>query len=156
MGPRQGEMAHLIRKMPAKAQQLIFVYEAGPWGSWLYRYLRHKGYDCGVVAPSVIPQTPGDRVNTDRRDAVQWARLARSGDLTAVYVPNVEDEASRELPRAREAAIRDLKDAKLRLNAFLLRHDLRDTGRANGGAAHRRWLSEVVCPTPAPQLVLQA
>jgi transposase len=86
---------------------------------------------------------------------VQLARLARSGDLTAVYVPKVEDEAIRDLTRAREDAISDLKDAKLRLKAFLLRHDIRYTGRANGGAAHLRWLSEVVCPTPAQQIVFQ-
>jgi transposase len=108
-----------------------------------------------VVAPSVIPQKPGDRVKTDRRDAVQLARLARSGDLTAVYVPKVADEAIRDLTRAREEASSDLKDAKLRLKALLLRHDIRYTGRANGGAVHRRWLSEVVCPTPVQHIVFQ-
>jgi transposase len=83
-GTRQGDMAHRIRKMPSNAQPLIFVYEAGPCGYWLYRYLSKTGDDCWGVAPSLIPQKPGDRVTTDRRDAVQWARLARSGDLTAV------------------------------------------------------------------------
>jgi transposase len=114
-----------------------------------------KGYDCWVVAPSLIPQKPGDRVKTDRRDAVQLARLARSGDLTAVYVPKVEDEAIRDLTRAREDALSDLKDAKLRLKAFLLRHDIRYVGRANWGPAHLRWLAEVVCPTPAQHIVFQ-
>ena len=110
----------MIRKMQSKAKHLIFVYEAGPCGYWLYRYLMKKGYDCWVVAPSLIPKKPGDRVKTDRRDAVQLARLARSGDLTAVYVPKVEDEAIRDLTRAREDALSDLKDAKFRLKAFLL------------------------------------
>ncbi len=155
IGIRQCAIDHLIRKMQSKAKHLIFVYEAGPCGYWLYRYLSQKGYDCCVVAPSLIPKKPGDRVKTDRRDAVQLARLARSGDLTAVYVPKVEDEAIRDLTRAREDAISDLKDAKLRLKAFLLRHDIRYTGRANGGAAHLRWLSEVVCPPPAQQIVFQ-
>ena len=109
-----------------------------------------------MVAPSLIPKKPGDRVNTDRRDAVQLARRARSGDLTAVYVPTGEDEAMRDLTRAREDASSDLKDAKLRLKAFLLRHDLRDTGQANGGAAHLRWRSAVVCPPPAQPIVFQA
>jgi transposase len=109
-----------------------------------------------VVAPSLIPQKPGDRVNTDRRDAVQWARLARSGDLPGVSVPKVEDEALRDLTRAREDAMSDLKDAKYRLQAFLLRHDSRYVGRANWGPAHLRWLSAVVCPTPAQQIVFQA
>jgi hypothetical protein len=95
------------------------------------------------------------RIKTDRRDAVQLARLARSGDLTAVYGPTVEEEAMRDLTRAREDTLSDLKDTKFRLKAFLLRHDIRSTGQANGGPAHLRWLAEGVCPTPAQQLVLQ-
>jgi len=87
---------------------------------------------------------------------VQLARLARSGDLTAVYVPKVEDEAIRDLSRAREDTLSALKDAQFRLKAFLLRHDIRYTGRANWGPAHLRWLSAVVCPTPAQQMVFQA
>jgi transposase len=155
IGTRQGDIDQLIRRMQSKAKHLLFVYEAGPCGSWLYRYLTKKGYDCWVVAPSLIPKKPGDRVKTDRRDAVQLARLARSGDLTAVYVPKVEDEAIRDLTRAREDTIRDLKSAKFRLKAFLLRHDIRYTGRATWGPAHLRWLSEVVCPTPPQQIVFQ-
>jgi transposase len=107
------------------------------------------------VAPSLIPKKAGDRVKTDRRDAVQLARLARSGDLTPVYVPKVDDEAIRDLTRAREDTISDLKDAKFRLKAFLLRQDIRYAGRANWGPAHLRWLAEVVCPTPAQQIVFQ-
>jgi Transposase len=155
IGTRQCDIDHLIRKMQSRATHLIFVYEAGPCGYWLYRYLTKKGYDCWVVAPSLIPQKPGDRIKTDRRDAVQLARLARSGDLTVVYVPTVEDEAIRDLSRAREDALRDLKAAKFRLKAFLLRHDIRYTGRATWGPAHLRWLAEVVCPTPAQQIVFQ-
>jgi transposase len=156
LGTRHGDRDQLIRRMPSKANQLIFVYEAGPWGSWLSRYLTKKGDDGGVVAPSLIPQNPGDRVNTDRRDAMQWARLARSGDLPVGYVPQVADDASRALVRAREATLGDLKSAKFRLKAFLLRHASRYPGRATWGPAHRRWLSEVVCPTPAQRLVFQA
>lgn len=155
IGTRHGDIDKLIRKMQSKAKHLIFVYEAGPCGYWLYRYLTKKDYDCWVVAPSLIPKKPGDRVKTDRRDAVQLARLARSGDLTAVYVPKVEDEAIRDLSRAREDTISDCKDAKFRLKAFLLRQDIRYVGRANWGPAHLRWLSEVVCPTPAQQIVFQ-
>jgi transposase len=155
IGTRHADIDKLIRKMQSKAKHLIFVYEAGPCGYWLYRYLTKKGYDCGVVAPSLIPKKPGDRIKTDRRDAGQLARLARSGDLTAVYVPKVADEAIRDLTRAREDAISDLKDAKCRLKAFLLRQDIRYVGRANWNPAHLRWLSEVVCPTPAQQIVFQ-
>jgi transposase len=118
MGPRQCAIDQLIRKMPSKAQHRIFIYEAGPCGSWLYRYRQKKDDDCWVVAPSLIPKKAGERVKTDRRDAVQLARLARSGDLTPVYVPKVDDEAIRDLTRAREEVISDLTDAKFRLKAF--------------------------------------
>jgi transposase len=155
IGTRQADIDQLTRKLQAKAQHLVFVYEAGPCGYWLYRYLTKKGYECWVVAPSLIPKKAGDRVKTNRRDAVKLARLMRSGDLTPVYVPKVEDEAIRDLSRAREDVIRDLKAAKFRLKAFLLRQDIRYTGRATWGPAHLRWLSEVVCPTPAQQIVFQ-
>ena len=156
IGTRQCDIDQLIRKMQSKSTHLIFVYEAGPCGYWLYRYLTKKGQVCWVVAPSLIPKKPGDRVKTNRRDAIKLARLMRSGDLTPVYVPTVDDEAIRDLCRGREDAIRDLKTAKFRLKAFLLRQDIRYTGRATWGPAHLRWLSEVVCPTPAQQIVLQA
>ena len=125
IGTRQCDIDPLVRKMPSKAKHLIFVDEAGPCGDWLYRYLTKQGYDGWVVAPASIPKKAGDRVKTDRRDAVERARLARSGDLTAVYVPTVEDEARRDLTRAREDVISDRKDAKFRLNAFWLRQDIR-------------------------------
>jgi transposase len=156
IGTRQGDIDPMIRKMPAKAQHLIFVYEAGPCGYGRSRYVMKTGDDGWVVAPSLIPNKPGDRVKTDRRDAVPLARLARSGDLTAVYVPTVEDEAMRDLTRAREDALSALTDAKFRLKAFLLRQEIRYVGRANWGPAHRRWLAEVVCPTPAQHIVFQA
>jgi transposase len=156
IGTRQGDIAPLIRKRQSKAIHLVFVYEAGPWGSWLSRYLTNKGHVCWVVAPSLIPKQAGDRVKPDRRDAIQLARLMRSGDLPPVYVPRVDDEAIRDLTRAREDTIRALKAAKFRLKAFLRRPDLRYTGRAPWRPAHRRGLSEVVCPTPAQQLVFQA
>jgi transposase len=155
IGTRQCDIDQLVRKLQSKAKYLVFVYEAGPCGYWLYRYLTKKGHACWVVAPSLIPKKAGDRVKTDRRDAVQLARLVRSGDLTPVYVPTVEDEAIRDLSRAREDTIRDLKAAKFRLKAFLLRQDIRYTGRATWGPAHLRWLAEVVCPTPAQQIVFQ-
>ena len=153
IGTRQCDIDQLIRKMPSKSQPLLFVSEAGPCGDWLSRSLTKKGHVCWVVAPSLLPQKPGDRVKTNRRDAIKLARLMRSGDLTPVYVPTVDDEAMRDLCRARAEAIRALKTAQFRLNAFLLRHDIRSTGRATWGPAPLRWLSEVVCPTPAQQSV---
>jgi transposase len=142
--------------MQSKAKHLLFVYDAGPGGYWLSRSLTTKGDAGWVVAPSLIPNKAGARVNMDRRDAVQLARPARSGELTAVYVPPVEDEAIRERTRAREDTLSNLQEAKGRLQAFLLRHDIRYTGRATWNPAHLRWLSEVVCPTPAQHSVFQA
>src|SRR6266571_3477571 len=155
VGTRQCDIDKLLRHLQSKGQQLVFVYEAGPCGYWLSRSLMQKGYVCWVVAPSLIPKKPGDRVKTDRRDARQRARLMRSGDLTPVSVPAVDDEAMRDLSRAREDTLRDLQAAKLRLKAFVLRHAIRSTGRAHWSPAHLRWLSEVVCPTPAQHMVFQ-
>jgi transposase len=156
IGTRQCDIDQLVRKRQSKATHLIFVYEAGPCGYWLSRSLTKKGYDCWGVAPALLPQKAGDRVKTDRRDAMPLARLARSGDLTVVYGPTVYDEAMRALPRAREDARSDCQDAQFRRTAFLLRHAIRSTGRAHWGPAPLRWLSEVVCPTPAQHLVCQA
>jgi transposase len=155
IGPRQADIDQLLRRLQGKTSALTFVYEAGPSGYGLYRYLTAKGVPCQVVAPSLIPKKPGDRVKTDRRDAVELARLLRSGDLTAVYVPSVEDEALRDLCRARDAARVTGKDAKLRLKAFLLRLGRHYVGRATWNDAHRRYLAKVVCPTPAQQIVFQ-
>jgi transposase len=155
IGPRQADLDQLLRRLQGKSNALTFAYEAGPSGYGLYRYLTAKGLSCQVVAPSLIPKKPGDRVKTDRRDAVELARLLRTGDLTAVYVPSVEDEALRDLCRARDAARVTGKDAKLRLKAFLLRLGRHYVGRANWNDAHRRYLAKVVCPTPAQQIVFQ-
>ena len=159
LGPidtRQCDIDRLIRQLHSKASRLLFVYEAGPCGYWVYRYLQKKGEDCMVVAPSLIPRKPGDRVKTDRRDAVQLARLMRSGDLNPVYVPSLEDESIRDLCRAREDLMGDLKAAKHRLKSFLLRHDIRYTGKADWNAAHLRWLADdVALPTAAQRIVFQ-
>jgi transposase len=155
IGTRQCDIDKLIRKLESKGAALAFAYEAGPCGYWLYRYLIRRGLSCAVVAPSLIPRKAGDRVKTDRRDAITLARLLRSGDLSAIYVLTVDDEAIRDLSRAREDTVRDLKRSKVRLKAFRLRLDIRYEGRANWNAAHLRWLARVVCPTPAQQIVFQ-
>jgi transposase len=137
IGTRPCDMDQRIRPLSSRAKQLVSVYEAGPCWSWLYRYLTKKTLRCWVVAPSVVPTNAGDRVNTDRREAIQLARLRRAGDLTPVYGPTGEDEAIRALTRAREAAIRGLKAAKSRLKASLLRQDLRCEGRGAAGRLSR-------------------
>ena len=125
VGTRQCDIDKLIRQLQSKSKQRVFVSEAGPCGSWLYRSLTKKGHGGWVVAPSLIPKKAGDRVKTDRRDAIQLARLMRAGDLTPVSVPAVQDDALRDLSRAREETLHDLKTAQFRLKAFLLRHAIR-------------------------------
>jgi transposase len=155
LGTRQCDIDRRIRTLPSTSHQLVLVSDAGPCGSWRSRDRPKKGHIGWVVAPSLLPKKAGDRVNTTRRDAIPLARLRRSGDRTPVSVPQGEDDAIRDLSRAREEALRDLQTAKQRLNAFLLRHDLRSTGRATGGPAHLRWRSEGVWPTPAQHSVFQ-
>ena len=155
IGVRHADVDKLVRRLHSKASHLAFVYEAGPTGYGLYRYLTGKGEECHVIAPSLTPKRSGNRVKTNRRDALELARLSRSGDLVRVWVPSVEDEAVRDVCRARDAARTTLKDAKRRLKSFLLRLGLSYTGRAAWTDAHRRYLAKVVCPTPAQQVVFQ-
>ena len=155
IGTRTCDIDKLVRRLQSKAANLLFAYEAGPCGYGLYRHLTAKGLRCQVVAPSLIPRKAGERVKTDRRDALALARLLRARDLTAVYVPELTDEAIRDLCRAREDALGDLLSARRRLKSFLLRHDIRYDAKADWGPAHLRWLAEVRCPTPAQQMVFQ-
>ena len=155
IGTRQADLDKLIRRRHTRTSHLVFAYEAGPCGDVLHRDLTGHGLACTVVAPSLIPRKPGDRVKNDRRDAVEIARLLRSGDLTGVYVPGVEDEAVRDVCRARDAARVTLKAATLRLKSFLLRLGLNYVGRADWNDAHRRYLATVVCPTAPQQIVFQ-
>jgi len=165
---RQGDLRHygtidgtlaaldkLIRKLISNGRQLRFVYEAGPCGYQIYRHLTAQGLDCVVVAPSKILKPAGKQIKNDRRDALMLARLHRAGELTAVYVPHAEDEAIRDLTRAREDAKSDEKRSKQRLLSFLLRSGIRYTGGCPWSKAHMRWLSDVKMPHRAQQVVLQ-
>jgi transposase len=117
---------------------LSVAYEAGPCGYALYRHLKRKGIPCVVVAPSLIPKHPGDRIKTDRRDAVSLARLLRAGELTPVFVPEPEDEAIRDLSRSREDAVEANRRARQQLGALLLRHNIRYPGAKAWTLAHQR------------------
>jgi len=143
------------RKMVSTANQLHFVYEAGPCGYGIYRHLTEKGFDCMVAAPSLIPKKSGDRIKNDRRDAKMLARLHRADELTAVYVPNAQDEAMRDLSRAREDAVMVAKKAKQRLKAFLLRNRVVFTGSSQWSKAYFKWLADIAMPHPAQQVALQ-
>ena len=133
--------AKLVRKLAGKYGRLTFCYEAGPTGFGLYRQIKSLGHDCMVVAPSLIPQRPGDRVKTNRRDAVSLAKLLRAGELTAVWVPDERHEAMRDLTRVREAAVADLRSKRQQVVAFLLRHELRYGGKQAWTKAHMGWLA---------------
>lgn len=145
----------VIRKLESKGSELHFAYEAGPCGYEIYRHLSRKGYNCIVVAPSLIPRQSGKRIKTDRRDAQMLARLHRAGELTSVYVPALEDEAMRDLTRAREDARAVERKAKQRILAFLLRHGYRYSGKTPWSRAHFRWIATLKMPHPAQQIVLQ-
>lgn len=120
-----------------------FCYEAGPCGYGIHRHLTRLGFECAVVAPSMIPRKPGDRVKTDRRDAVMLARLLRAGELTAIWTPDEEQEAMRDLIRARKRAKDAVKVAKQQLLSFLLRHGLTYGTGKYWTERHRRWLAEL-------------
>jgi len=145
----------VVRKLVSKGSILHFVYEAGPCGYEIYRHLTVQGFDCMVVAPSMIPKKSGNRIKTDRRDAAELSRLYRAGELTPVYVPRLEDEAMRDLTRSREDAKSAERKARQRLSALLLRHGFRYTGRTNWSLAHFRWISDIKMPHPAQQFALQ-
>ncbi|NWL16373.1 IS110 family transposase [Pseudoalteromonas sp. Scap03] len=147
----------LVRQFESKypGATLHFVYEAGPCGYWIYRLITSLGHCCYVVAPSLIPKKPGEKIKTDKRDALKLTKLLKSEDLTPIYVPEPEDEAVRDLSRAREVAMKDLKDAKYQLKALLLRNNINYKGTANWSQKHLRWLTELVLPHPAQHIVLQ-
>jgi transposase len=157
-GTIEGSLAALdkvVRKLVSNGQRPCFAYEAGPCGYQIYRHLTAKGFDCAVVAPSLVPRQSGNRIKNDRRDCLMLARLHRAGELTAVCVPHDEDEALRDLTRAREDAKIDEKKAKQRLLAFLLRSGHRYSGRAQWSQAHMRWLADLKMPHRCQQIVLQ-
>ena len=144
-----------LRKIVADGGKLHVVYEAGPCGYALYRHLAAKGIDCTVVSPSRIPKRAGDRVKTDRRDAEMLARLHRAGELEAVHVPRPEDEAVRDLTRAREDAKAAQTRARHQLKAFLLRNGIAYAGKTAWTPAHVRWLASVKLAEPVQQIVFQ-
>src|SRR5258706_13734598 len=147
-----------IRKLVKKlgpVKQLRVCYEAGPTGYVVYWHLTALGVKCEVVAPTLVPVKPGDRVKTDRRDALKLARSYRAGDLTPVWVPDAAHEALRDLVRAREAAKKDQLKARHRLGKFLLRHGRRPDGIKAWTKQHREWIkSHVRFEVPALEATL--
>src|SRR6201997_1844696 len=141
---REDSVRKLVRKL-GPVEELRFCYEAGPTGYVLYWQLARMGAKCEVVAPTLVPVKSGDRVKTDRRDALKLARNYRAGELTAVWVPDAAHEALRDLVRAREAAKKDELKARHRLGKFLLRHgQRRPDGIKVRTKKHREWIKSHV------------
>jgi transposase len=130
----------LVAKLAAKYQHLTFCYEAGPTGYGLYRLLKSLGHEALVVAPSLVPKKAGDRVKTNRRDAVSLAKLLRAGELTAVWVPDERHEAMRDLSRARQAVKKDLQGKRQQISSLMLRLGRISPGKTTWGPAHLKWL----------------
>jgi transposase len=161
----EGEIANMPKRVERKIQQLSerygggllqFVYEAGPCGYGLYRQLLASGHDVQVVAPSRIPKAAGERIKTDRRDALKLARLARSGDLAPVWVPDTEQEAMRDLTRARDDMKAQERKARQQLNAFVLRHGHHwPKGCTRWTQTHYNWLESLRFEHDWQQVVLQ-
>jgi transposase len=144
-----------MRKLVSAGHRLHIVYEAGPCGFVLQRHFSALGWHCDVVAPSSIPRPSGERIKTDRRDAMKLARLARSNDLALVRVPGPADEAVRDLVRARDDAVREQRNGRHRLKALLLRNGIPYAGKSSWKAAHLRWLARLKMEHSAQQIGLQ-
>ena len=148
-------MRRIVARLAAKYDRVHFCYEAGPTGYGLHRLVTRLGHECTVVAPSLTPRKPGDRVKTNRRDAVTLAKLLRADELTAVWVPDEGHEAIRDLVRARAAAVETLRVHKQQVAAFLLKHGRHFPRKTPWGARYMRWLQEQKFAHPAHQIVLQ-
>jgi transposase len=146
----------LVKTLAATHGKLAFAYEAGPTGYGLYRQLIQLGYACHVVAPSMTPARPGNQIKTDRRDAVVLASLFRAGELTSIWVPDIEHEAMRELVRARISAVESVRRTRQQLLSFLLRHGrIYKDGIRHWTKKHRRWLGDQRFDHPAQQIAFE-
>jgi transposase len=147
-------LTKLAAKLSDGGRELRFCYEAGPCGYGIQRQLSEAGHACVVVAPSLIPRKAGDRIKTDRRDAINLAKLHRAGELTPVWIPDQAHEAIRDLVRARLAAVRALRQARQQLSGFLLRHG-RHYNRPAWTLMHRRWLAGLKFEQAVHYIVLE-
>jgi transposase len=156
MIPHTPEAVRKLIKKLGSPESLRVCYEAGPTGYALYRLLLTLNIHCTVIAPSLIPQRPGDRIKTDRRDSVRLAQLYRAGELTSVYVPTPEDEALRDLVRCREDAVEDQLRAKHRLSKFLLRYDIHPPSKGKKWTVrYYRWLDTLKFENSKLKVVFQ-
>jgi transposase len=152
---RADAVRKLTERLAAKHPKLSFCYEAGPCGYGLYRQILSLGHACMVVAPSLVPTKPGAHIKTDRRDAAMLAALFRAGELQAVWVPDADHEAVRELVRARQTAMQEVRRSRQLLLSSLLRHDRAMPTRHHWTRAHRSWLARQSFAHPAEQIVFE-
>ncbi|HMG46305.1 MAG TPA: IS110 family transposase [Allosphingosinicella sp.] len=145
----------LMKRLAGAGKSLHFCYEAGPCGYGLYRQILEAGHRCTIVAPSSIPTKPGERVKTDRLDAIKLARLLRMGEVTAVWVPDPAHEAMRDLVRSRADAMEQLSASKRQLLAFLLRQGRVYDGLTYWTRTYFVWLAKQTFDHPAHQIVFQ-
>jgi len=136
-------LGRLLKKLQGLGGEVRCVYEAGPCGYELQRYLTKNGISCEVVAPALIPKKSGDRVKTDNRDARKLGRLYRAGELTVIYIPEPEQEAVRDLTRSREDAAQDVTRKRHQLSKFLLRHGHRYRDGKSWTRGHRKWMKGI-------------
>lgn len=148
-------VAALLQRLSERHKRLHVVYEAGPCGYGLYRQINVSGHVCEVVSPAHTPRRPGDRIKTDRRDAIMLARLSRAGELTTVWVSDETHEAMRDLIRAREVAAKDIRQVRQRIQGIMLRHGRRYVG-AVWKKSHRVWLGNQTFAHPAQQIAFQS
>lgn len=154
--PNQPEAIRKLMRKLGNPEDLHVCYEAGSTGYGIVRFLLSMGIDCIVVAPTLIPRRAGDRVKTDRRDSLRLAQLLRAGELTAVWTPDEDHEALRDLIRTRHDTREDLQRARQRLNHFLLRHDIRPAqGTRNWSVKHRDWLNTLTFEKSSLRIVFQ-
>lgn len=152
---RPGQVKKLVKALSPHGEVVRFYYEAGPCGYGLYRQLTALGHDCQVVAPSLIPRKSGDRIKTDRRDALNLARLGRAGELTTVWVPDDEQEAMRDLMRCREDAKVSQRQMRQQLSGYLLRHGRVYADGDKWTQRFFRWLETLKFDSPIQQIVFQ-
>jgi transposase len=148
-------LRRILKKYELAKDEVALCYEAGPTGFVLARRLRTLGFECDVVAPSLIPSRASDRVKTDRRDAKKLASLYRAGELTAVHIPDVEDEVIRDVCRGRTDAVEVQTRAKQQLSGLLLRNGYHYTGKSTWCEPHMRYLRELVLPDRTQKVVLE-
>ena len=148
-------MRRFVKRLASRHERLHFCYEAGPTGYGLHRLITELGHPCMVVTPSLIPRKPGDRVKTNRRDAVALAKLLRADELTAVWVPDEGHEAMRDLVRARSAAVEGLRVNRQQVSAFMLKHGRVYPRKKGWTMRYLRWLQEQRFEHPAHQIALQ-